>query len=63
MNLDAGVADGNIDLMTHCGLGMLDLSSFTNRTTFNNTYFSNDAVINNNGDLKCLACKPGYIPD
>lgn len=31
--------DANVNKMEHCGLGLLDLAKYNNKTTFNNTYY------------------------
>lgn len=46
--------------MEHCGLALLDLKVYENKTNFKNTFYGGTDAITSNSSLKCLACKPGY---
>ena len=56
----------NVNKMANCGLGLLNLSTYTDRPNFNNTgYAENTNTIGreNREHLACVACKPGFKPD
>ena len=38
-SLKITVADGNVNRMLNCGLALLDLAKYNDKTTFNNTYY------------------------
>lgn len=61
-----GTTSNNVDRMANCGLGLLNLTTYTDRTAFNNTgYAEKTGTVGRAAKehLACVACKPGFKPD